>query len=378
MADVYSAIILDDDYWDGTVSWAGETSEGNRDTKYSTRRYTSIQAWDTARDGASSSADTEYGVIIGPWATPDGNNVTIAGWVALDLVLECPITLPDVDNAARHNGIYGDKANAYLITEQLNAYNISVSDGTANMTMIIDGLQCHMNNNKSSISWTSWDVTCVGITRNCICYSEFGASGGYDSGIVGTEPATYYFYNNICFGWLGSTCSGIRISDGGATAYVYNNTCFGNYSGIRYDAGDTEYIHNNASFNNTDDFNGTATALTHNASDDGDGTNEVDWDSGATDWAANFEDYSNYDVTPLDADLPDAGIGPSSDANCPTTDIMGNTRSGTTCTIGAWEFVEAGGGWSNIASVNGVDEANISSINGVLKANIASINGVAV
>jgi len=382
MADVYSAIILDDDYWDGTVSWAGELSQANRDTKYSTRRYTTIQAWDTARDGASSSGDTEYGVIIGPWATPDTTNVTIAGWNALDLVLECPITLPDGDNAARHNGIYGDKTNAFLISESGNEYNIKVNDGTANNTMIIDGLQCHMNNNKSCITWYSWDSTSVGTTKNCICYSEYGASGAYDSGITMVEPGTYYAYNNICFGWLGGNCQGISMGVDDPYIYVYNNTCYNNRHGIKNfsSANAAQYVRNNACFNNTDDFYGVGSAdeLTHNASDDGDGTNEVDWDLEATDWNANFEDYTTYDVTPLDQDLPDAGIGPSSDSNVPTDDIMGNTRSGTTCTIGAWEFVEAGAGWSNIAEVNSTGQADIAEINGTAKADIAEINGTAV
>lgn len=55
-----------------------------------------------------------------------------------------------------------------------------------------------------------------------------------------------------------------------------------------------------------------------------------------------FTDSANGDFSLASGvNAIDAGIGPSSDANVPATDINGNTRSGTTCDIGAAEYVAA-------------------------------------
>ena len=44
-----------------------------------------------------------------------------------------------------------------------------------------------------------------------------------------------------------------------------------------------------------------------------------------------------------DSDAIGAGVGPSSDSDVLTTDVDGDTRSGTTCDIGYDEFVAGGG-----------------------------------
>ena len=80
MADVYSAIILDNNYWDGTTSWAGEANEAARDSKYGARRYTALNTWETARDGVAQAADTEHANIFGPWASHDTGNPAFIGW----------------------------------------------------------------------------------------------------------------------------------------------------------------------------------------------------------------------------------------------------------------------------------------------------------
>ncbi len=108
MADVYSAIIETRDpdvYWNGTTSWGGETSEANRDTKYSTRRYTSVAAWEVDRDGNASSGDNEYGIISGAWAAAETGLLYIKGWTSgvTKIYLQCPILTTDGEtNPARH------------------------------------------------------------------------------------------------------------------------------------------------------------------------------------------------------------------------------------------------------------------------------------
>jgi hypothetical protein len=130
----------------------------------------------------------------------------------------------------------------------------------------------------------------------------------------------------VC-GYAGTGGKGIDISDS-----------YGSYS-----------LQNLAIFNNNDDFGGSqigGATIDYCASDDGDGTNAIDWDSEATDWAANFTDYSNGDFSVKDtsADIYQAGTDLSSSDGI-WRDIAGNERSATPC-IGAFEYVAAGGGLS--------------------------------
>ena len=59
-----------------------------------------------------------------------------------------------------------------------------------------------------------------------------------------------------------------------------------------------------------------------------------------------FLDAANDDfhLDSGDSDAIGAGVGPSSDSDVLTTDVDGDTRTGTTCDIGYDEFVAAGGG----------------------------------
>lgn len=66
------------------------------------------------------------------------------------------------------------------------------------------------------------------------------------------------------------------------------------------------------------------------------GTNPVTVSS----WNDTFIDYNNFDYRlRTGSPLIGVGIGPSSDASVPTTDIAGNTRSGTTTDVGSAMYV---------------------------------------
>ena len=330
MADIYSAIILDTEYWDGTESWAGETTEGNRDTKYGARRFTSYAAWEADRDGNSSGGNDEYGIISGPWASADTSSGLTQTWGADNIICECPLTLPDGDNPAAHDGIYGNKANAYK-HESTSGDNFYLRDESVSLI----GIQI------KNINAFEGCIRCRGngdafYIKRCVMDATATNADGIQDG--GSSNCDIYVENTA----IAADKDGIRLLAGTA-GHIINCTINGlGGAGNGLNANATFKIRNCAVFNTADDFV-TVTDVSYCASDDGDGTNEVDWDNEATDWAANFEGYAVGDFRPKDADLPGAGIGPGSDADIPTVDIIGNSRSGATCTIGAFEFQAVGG-----------------------------------
>ena len=90
---------------------------------------------------------------------------------------------------------------------------------------------------------------------------------------------------------------------------------------------------------------GFSTSSDYNASDDdtAPGANSIDLTGVSL--GTIFTDYSNEDFSLVSGSpLIDAGIGPGQDSDVPTTDIVGTSRSGDTCDIGAFEYVDAGGG----------------------------------
>lgn len=175
----------------------------------------------------------------------------------------------------------------------------------------------------------------TGITLNChnnIVY-DIGSSGtGSAFGLRGntTNAATINAYNNVVS----------NLTPGGATG-----------RGISANSGDTLTVKNCAVFSCADDVLNADTLAYCATDDEGTANNCIN----ALTWTNQFEDYINGDFRlKAGSSLIGAGIGPSSDANVPTPDIAGVTRSGTTTDIGAAMFVSGG---LTITSVNTTNTA---------------------
>jgi hypothetical protein len=171
------------------------------------------------------------------------------------------------------------------------------------------------------------------------CYFEGSGGAGNEQGLGSVDDDANIFVTNTVMFDIRQRC--VYLTNG--TASIYNCSFRGDNfrAGIDASVGTTITVKNTAVFNTTDDFSlsGTST-VDYCASDDGDGTN-AQTPSGA-DWDNEYNDPSNGDFTAITGgNIESNGVGPSIDANVPTTDIDGTSRSGATCDIGADEI--AGG-----------------------------------
>ena len=166
---------------------------------------------------------------------------------------------------------------------------------------------------------TTGDTACTWNIRNSIFY-DIGGNGVSASAngirIDGSSAVTYNVYN----------CTVSNISSGSGTA-----------RGFAFSANNITTVKNCAVFGTASNDLLNADTVAYCATDDTySGTGNL---TGLT-WTNQFQDYVNGDFRlKTGSSLIGAGIGPSSDANVPTPDIAGVTRSGTTTDIGAAMFV---------------------------------------
>ena len=196
------------------------------------------------------------------------------------------------------------------------------------------------------------------VARGCIRVNNVGAGvihvdgnifksiAQNTAGVVGAFKAddsspAYTFNNNIVYDFDGDTHEAVNGVGASAAIEIYNNTFINNTAAI--DSRSSYLCKNNIFQNNGSDIIGSLNAsndynLTDNVSIPG--VNSV------ANSVLIFEDKAadNYALVSGDTDAIGAGIGPSADANVPTTDVIGTARSGATTDIGAFVFVGGGGG----------------------------------
>lgn len=165
--------------------------------------------------------------------------------------------------------------------------------------------------------------------------------GAYTSWLVACWSGSATLNNCVCNG--GGTAGGFRCEDSGESITATNTVIF----------------------NTSDDFDTTQAGsyvCDYCASDDADATtytHGIDWDSEATDWAANFTDYINgdYSVKDTGADIYHAGIAISG----LNEDIVGYAWNDPP-SIGAFEYVAAGGDTTVMPSAIGISAAPVTPI----------------
>ena len=314
--------------------------------------YASLSAWEAAENTNLDTANNIMQVnCVG--STADTTAVTISGWTtsATDYIEIIGDWAPLTDgkfstskyrlNVQNFTQLTIANATAFIRIHNLQIYNSDVNTGN------IWGILCN-----STI--TSGEIR---IYNNCIRGNN--NTSWYDMGIrILGGTATYYIYQNWIYDW-GTTAdfnySAIYFNPntiaGGVNCYCENNTFHNNVVGIQRFAGNLIAINNIVKGSgNTYSYVGTfATGTDYNSTDSTDsigvGSNNK------TSQTFTFVDEANDDFHLASTDTGAKDSGTSSVNGGFTTDIDGQTRSGT-WDIGAHEYQAVGGGLSIPVAMN--------------------------
>lgn len=256
-----------------------------------------------------SAADTVNANNWGSWTTSTSYSMAIRG-------------NPDHANGA-HEGIWS--ADRYRI--QCNtASKACIENGLfTSRIFIVEGIQIYQESDtRHAISFGSYALSGSKI-RNCILRTV--NIKGYDHfGTVDVENCVFQVDTpNSSYG-IQTNASGISVV----------NCMFVNWAVPVARFNGTVYV-TNCTRVNTGGFVGLGIVVDHCATSNGEGTNPIpisNWD----DEFHNSSYVSELDFRmSIDSHLRGAGVGPSVDSDVPTDDIIGETRSGSSSSVGVYE-----------------------------------------
>lgn len=302
-------------------------------------------------------------------AEADGWNATNLNLTTGDEYITCTVkcTGGTADGVVTINGLSGMDADHYLrivvdsgsrwtnTTYQNTKARIEGSDAVlmtiSDEFVYVDGMQFGVtvtaDNNGYGIRVVTIGASNAFRISNCVFKALSMAGTGSSYGFVCDDAdANLTFWNCVAYGFVSGTDSafaGFRVP-AAVTANFYNCVAYGNRSGFYVGVGTYSHC---VSCNNNDDFNGTFT-LSYCAEDDNDAhTGRVDISPNAdeaADHALAFLSPSTGDFHLKDTDslLYHAGSTDPSGGLC-TVDIDGDSYDATTRSIGADEYVAAGG-----------------------------------
>jgi hypothetical protein len=284
-------------------------------------------------------------VIIDDWTTGVNNYIKIY----------TPYLLSEVGASQRHNGKWDDSK--YRIESGVAPIRIGANSAGAG-NVWIDGLQVNLSsvtgNGNSGILSNQTTQANHRISNNIIrsvTNNSYSYTGIYLYAAAASSEAR--IWNNIVYGFDGTSGSGISNSDTDYTAYVYNNTVYD--CSVGYGTSGTSIAKNNIAYNNTNNYSGTFDAAsTNNLS--GPSQTDAPGSNPSNAVTVNFVDPAgsppDLHLESSDTGARDNGTPLSGDTNLAfTDDIDGGTRSGTwdigadeiAGLIGHWKFDEGTG-----------------------------------
>lgn len=305
--------------------------------------YTSLAAWQEGeRRDLVDQDEIAVAQIEGTWTNPETGPFIIQNWGAngYGTDTEHYIEVRAVGEA-RHSGVWS--TTAYRM-ETVATANYPSSFGVWQAHVKVKGIQVKMD----ATYWNYGMIVEGGIwgkpdllIDGCLLVGERNLGDFSYGGIYLNAGDSVVIRNTTIMGCGGTAGKAINVDmSSGTICSILNCTIVGNETGIRNGPGANTTVTNCVVINNTDDFNAHVSgtiAIDYCASDDGDGTNAIDFTAEATDWAANLVDYANGNFhLKTGSALIDAGADLS--ASGFSTDFEGETRGSGAWDIGADEY----------------------------------------
>ena len=276
-------------------------------------------------------------VVEGAWENVDSAAVMISGYTTSNAYyINC---YTDASNRAAASGWKTDR------------YRLSVSNATAislrEDNVRFNGFQIEVpavvadDNNCFEIT----NIVAGGDIRFTNCrFRGAGDSVYHQRGIINSDADSVIKIWNCIFTGFANDANSAAVRTAGVVD-IYNSLAYGNQAGFVRTAG-TVSIYDSVSFENVDDFVSASLIIDYCASDDNDGTNNVDETAGGKTWADSFEDPANGDFR-LKVGSPLIGAGGKAGSGTFSDDIDGTTR-GAAWDVGPHEYVAAGPSETNI------------------------------
>lgn len=283
--------------------------------------YDSLSGWESGEQGAINSGDQEVAECTSSSGSDDTTSCTIAGWSGIDASSYIIVRAKTGDEAGK-----SWDGNKYVLDAKLQPDEDYIRIEKIQIQQPADYALRVRGSNISTDG----------------CFIKGMGDGSSDAVYLNTG-GTCEVKNTIV---LNADDDG--IVNGTASNKVYNCVFYGcGNRGVVGGNQSTLVMKNVVSMDNTgDDFNAI------NGESDSDyccssdttapGSNSQASKTASSQFTSVTGGSEDFSVKDTNADIYDNGVGPSSDANVPTTDIDGDTRSGSTCDIGVDEYIASG------------------------------------
>jgi hypothetical protein len=298
--------------------------------------YSSLAAWEAARQGNLISSDTIEKALCKctKGAADTGGQLLFSGWT----VDGTRYPMVYVDEEYRHKGVWDDTKYRLVLS------NVSGLACIASMIYAysIQGMQVKNNAETGKSSWCVWhnpgtsSASVVTLYNNIFrsASTAVGYNGGVDI-ISSTAGSYFYLYNNLFYDFQGEgyTSFGFRLQAPGYY-YIYNNTAYNCTFGYVCSSSSIASLYNNIATGCYDGFYGVWSDADYNVSD-------ISGDVGGTHSKIGTPKYVSALASPRNLDLHiNDTVARNSGYAILSYDIRGYTRpypSGGSHDIGCFE-----------------------------------------